>query len=196
MIQQNDTNYPNPEAKSKRLQELTNWLKEFQALIEEKGKHISYVDEDVEKVAERLNDWYWLRRKTDVEPYMIPEENEVNIRINQYKIISGLELAVIGFQPLKHDNDSKRSILNAELAWFIGLTVLIEWNNLDREKVYEVIKKNRIDRFITEHTSWLAKLDIQLSYPIFSNSHTWWNFHACLDLYLGNEQPLQMKIIQ
>jgi hypothetical protein len=182
-------------AKAKRLDEFTNWLKGFKQLLEEENIFIHYINDNIAEVAGRLNDWYWMRRETDLEPYMEPEDSEEEVVINQYKIISGLELAVVGFQPIVHEDDTKRSGLNAELAWFIGQTFLIEWNNLDREKVIMILKKQKIEGFVTEHVGWLTKLDIQFIYPIFSNSHTWWNLHTCIDLYLGNEKPLSFNPI-
>lgn len=171
--------------KEKRLVQFKQWLSDFKELSDPDDKFFSYS----QNAEERLNEWYWTRRETDIIPYMEADTKlgETTIRINRYKVISNLELSIVGFQPILHNDDSARSELNAALAWYISLRTLIEWNNWvdEVERINQLIDDNEdLKEFVDEHINWLAKLDVEFSYPVFSNSHTWWNFSHCLTLYL------------
>jgi hypothetical protein len=173
--------------KEKRLVQFNQWLSDFKELSNPDNEVFSYS----QNAAERLNDWYWTRRETDIIPYMEADNSsgETVIRINRYKVISNLELSVVGFQPILHDDESARSELNAALAWYISIRTLIEWNGWveETERINELIDNiTDLKEFVDEHINWLAKLDVEFSYPVFSNSHTWWNFSHCLTLYLKN----------
>jgi hypothetical protein len=170
-------------AKQKRLEEFKDWLSTFKEYYEKRfeGKTIQYS----ENAHFYLNEWYWTRRETDILPYMEAENGDEIITIKLYKIISGLELAIIGFQPIEHEDEDEQAKLNADLAWFIALTVLISWNNhKDAQAIHKALETKDFKGFVTEHQVWLAKLDPRYNYPIFSNSHTWWNFHTALKFYL------------
>ena len=180
--------------KEKRFTEFDRWLSDFQELCKSDGLLIIYS----QNASERLNEWYWTRRETDIIPYMeIDIENgEEVIKINHYKIISNLELTIVGFQPILHNDNSHRSVLNAVLAWYIAIRTYAEWNDLEIEKIKQIIEKYElISDFVDEHIDWLTKLDIQFLYPVFSNSHTWWNFDICIELYLGGGRALIEKSI-
>jgi hypothetical protein len=171
----------------KRYTEFEQWLSDFKEQSELDNIFFEYSQD----APMRLNEWYWTRRETDIIPYMEAdiEMGETEIRINRYKVISNLELTVVGFQPILHEDESSRSELNALLSWNIALRTLIEWNDwtLKVDKINKLIEEiPDLKEFVDEHINWLAKLDVEFSYPVFSNSHTWWNFSHCLELYLKN----------
>ena len=169
--------------REKRLSEIERVLISFSEQYKGRFKQeIKYLP----KSAESLNEWYWIRKETDIDPYMEAENKKKGLKINSYKIISSLELSVVSFQPIRHEDENKQSMLNAQLAWIMGLTFLIDWHSLNAADVSVIILNQDLkpNGFIKEHIDWLAKLDVQNIYPIFSNSHTWWNFHTALELYL------------
>ena len=169
--------------REKRLKEIKRVLESYAQLYEKaNGEKLVYLPNS----AEYLNNWYWIRKETDIVAYMEAENEKKELKINSYKIISSLELSVIGFQPIKHPDDDTQSKLNAQLAWVMGLTFLVDWHNLNADDASVIINNEtlKLNGFLKEHIDWLAKLDVQNSYPIFSNSHTWWNFHTALELYL------------
>jgi hypothetical protein len=169
--------------REKRFEEIKRVLESFSQLYKiNTGEELKYLP----NAAESLNNWYWIRKETDIVAYMKAESEGKELKINSYKIISSLELSVIGLQPIQDEDDNTQSMLNAQLAWTMGLTFLIDWHKLNANDVAAIILNDelRINGFVKEHIDWLAKLDIQNSYPIFSNSHTWWNLHTALELYL------------
>jgi hypothetical protein len=175
--------------KTKRLGEFKKWLDTFKEYYETTfNAAINYVDD----APTYLNDWYWIRRETDIIPYMEGDTPDDEILINKYKIISGIELAIVGFQPIINDDIDERSKLNAELAWFTSLAFLINWTEVDQTVIAKIIQnEENVFRFVIEHRKWLTKLDAQYAYPVFSNSHTWWNFHLVLDLYTEKYKSIQ-----
>jgi hypothetical protein len=164
----------------KRFDEFENTINAFVELYRDIGEELEFTP----NAAKSLNDWYWIRKETDIVPYMEAENVDKGLKINSYKIISGLELAVIGFQPILHNDENRRSELNAHLAWTLGLSFLIDWHDLDGDTITNIIEnESKVGGFVKEHLAWLAKLEVLYIYPIFSNSHTWWNFHTALELY-------------
>jgi hypothetical protein len=174
--------------REKRFEEIKRVLENFAQLYKNNtGEELTYLP----NAAESLNNWYWIRKETDIDPYMEPEKKDKELKINSYKIISSLELSVVSLQPIQDEDENNQSKLNAELAWVMGLTFLIDWHDLNANHVSAIVSNEdlKIYGFKLEHIAWLAKLDIQNSYPIFSNSHTWWNLHTTLELYLQKNNP-------
>jgi trehalose-6-phosphate synthase len=102
--------------------------------------------------------------------------------IQNYKIASNTELAILFVSPIEFpDNISIERMLNARLAFYVGLQIIFEWNKLNVEKANVLLRDdNEIKSFIEEHIQWLYLLDVRYRYPIFSNSQVWRLFHYLL----------------
>lgn len=174
---------------AKRLAEFEQWIEEFSRL--HKLTHewdLQYIDD----AANVLNDWYWYRVKTDIHTQMKKGNNGL---LHHSKIISGTELAIVAIQPIQGvtgPNDKVSSVrkLNSELAWFISLTILKEWNDFDAKKLGEFFENDSIKYAIEEHTLWLEKLDPEFEYPIFSNAQTWRWLQTCAYIYIEDNLPI------
>ncbi len=103
---------------------------------------------------------------------------EPKSKVNIYKIVSGTELAIVRVSPIEHDEMDEKSVLNAQLAFFVGFNILFSWAGYDNNKA-DYLFKNLSD-FVTEHLTWLELLNPQVQYPYLSNAQTW----RLLDLLL------------
>jgi hypothetical protein len=159
------------------------------------GVSIQYVDD----AADLLNTWYWKRLENDVLPYLEPENGNALIA-NRYKVASCTELCVMDFLPIKAPDIPLRMTLNAELAHYMALNILLSWDLADalatplpgapksvKEAVYfqeaykdqrtGILERTEIQEFIREHITFLAKSEPQFGFPIFSNADTLKLFH-------------------
>jgi hypothetical protein len=103
--------------------------------------------------------------------------------VQNYKIISNTELAVLRVSPLSVGNDENiEKYYNSKLALEIALNILLEWNNgLDENKCRDIFKSdNEIRSFLEEHLNWLYLLKPIYYYPAFSNSQVWRLFYYLL----------------
>ena len=108
--------------------------------------------------------------------------------IQNYKIISNTELAVLRIAPLTiSDNQIEEKLYNSKLALHIALRILIEWNDLKPNECESLFNSdNEIKSFLEEHLTWLYLLKPAYYYPIFSNSQVWRLFHYLLKERLKN----------
>ncbi len=103
--------------------------------------------------------------------------------VQNYKIISNTELAVLRVSPLIVEaKEDIEKYYNAKLALEIALNILLEWNNgLDENKCRDIFKSDKeIRSFLEEHLNWLYLLKPIYYYPVFSNSQVWRLFYYLL----------------
>ncbi len=166
-----------------RLEKFKIWLDKFAKFNLLAGNNqINYINENMPEV---LNEVYWNCVKDYIHTNITAKNGD--IRANQYKIISGTELAITIIQPITHNDAEKRRELNAALAWFISLTIYQKWeedegNAVEEEKFLNILRNNEIAEFKQEHLIWLEKLDPEFEYPIFCNSQVWRLFDTAVHL--------------
>ena len=121
-------------------------------------------------------------------PYFKEYLENPEAKVNIFKIVSGTELAIIRAQPIIDDKEDKANELNAQLAFFSGLSMFNGWhrNELDmkdwNDLPFEEDITESVYAFIEEHLIWLQLLNPQSQYPYFSNSQTWRLYYTILAL--------------
>lgn len=179
--------------KQERLNEWKGWIKEFLEL-NEANPAPPYIN--IPKAAEILNDFYWRLANNYLKPLLkySVERDEVEHNLHYYKIISSSEITVMAVLPFKFKkggDEEARKLLNAEFAWFVAISILLNWKIDGKEVIsYDQLEKviftqEKIDvdakgkaknyplNFQDEHISWLKSLNVAISLPILSNSQTW-----------------------
>lgn len=168
--------------KAKRLTAFHGWVRDFSTLSQESSISIVFID----NAADILNDIYWTLLENYVRPLVnssITTDDDNDVFIGRYKIISATELSIVHVQPIKHDNVEAERKLNASFAYWVGLHVLRAFNPTINEKTYgfvdnykeeiEGIDPREIQTIQEDHVTWLELLDPQISTPIISNAQTW-----------------------
>lgn len=173
------------EKKAARLTEWTVWLKDFMD-----------INSDVVPIpnaAELLNDYYWRLALFYLKPLLEYSEEEKEHNLHYYKIISASELTIMAVMPFKlkaAGTEESKKQANAEYAWFVATSILINWQIadnyiIDTEKLDQIVyEKEVIDvidsetkyyplNFMDEHIEWLKDLNTAGPLPILSNSQTW-----------------------
>ncbi len=174
-----------------RLSEFRNWIGIFEAAHKQKGTHnFTFID----NASEILNDVYWRYVENYIRPIIANKKGSLGeSRISRFKIISATELCIVDVQPinLKTKNKKDERKLNAEFAWFVGLTVLISFSEYTiSDSSIEIVAKykekipgidtSEILTILEEHIQWLILVDPSVQIPIISNSQTWRFFYLCL----------------
>lgn len=108
-----------------------------------------------------LNEFYWLLFKERIAPYV---KNSSFKRINRYKIVSGLEIAIMRILPFRTKDDGLNKAINANFAFTVAKEILIFWGEYNTNL--------EISGFNEEHLIWLENLDTYVEIPIFSNAQT------------------------
>ena len=166
-----------------RLEKFKTWLERFAYFnLLAKNNPITFVNKDMPQV---LNEVYWSCVRDYIHPNITEKKGEK--RANKYKVISGTELAIILIQPITHSDIQIRRRLNAELAWFISLTVYQKWEETDgtaieEKKFLEILQNDEISAFKQDHLIWLERIDPEFEYPIFCNSQVWRLFDTAVHL--------------
>lgn len=161
------------EEQAKRLLEINSYLDFFKKTESKIGNEVSYVDD----AGELITALYYRYADDAVRPVL---ENE-KARIQVYKIVSNTELSVMRIMPIINENPDESLRINAKLAFFLAISLLMEWLELNGDKCAEILKKdNELRAFVDEHIKWLVLLEPQFYNPIFSNSQVWRLFHYLL----------------
>lgn len=132
------------------------------------------IEIDAEQAAERICDLYFRYAEEVIRPVV------TSGIIQHYKIIGHTELAVLRVQPIAVKNGDVMTAvrLNAMLAMHIGISFLIEWNEIEPQKFRQIIGTDGpMLTFIREHLIWLMNVDVVSHFPGFSNSQIWRLFH-------------------
>lgn len=164
--------FANEEQKLKRLAEISEWLGMFAEQYEIAfGTHIEIRPESVSL----LNSTYWENIEANVRPRMAPHEGSDERVIDRHKIASAMELCICAVLPLDAATAEERISLNAELAFYVGLSIIGNWNP-DKITTLSVS-----DSFNREHLAWLREVNATRDFQIFSNAATWYLFEQyCL----------------
>ena len=124
-----------------------------------------------------INTVYWKYADEVVRPALVDPEK----RIQAYKIAANTELAVLFIMPINHHDPKVQKFINARLAFFLAISMLLEWGELKIEKSFNLIQNDsEINQFFDEHIKWLILLDPKYFYPVFSNAQVWRLFYYVL----------------
>lgn len=111
-------------------------------------------------------------------PFVVSKLGTDDNRLNIYKVISGLELAICNLKPIQPLDKEERASVNSEFAFYVGLCFLTGFH---KEAFLEYTFPNLSDTerkeltdLINEHLDWLSMLQGNFHLPYFSNAHTWW----------------------
>ena len=154
------------EQKTRRREEISNWLGAFAAYCEVAGGfRVCFADDS----AEIINSTYWEAMDENVRPRIQSSDPAKPVRADRHKIASLMELVVMHFMPVQDENRDTASDLNARLAFFIAMNIIGNWN---KERVKGMFVSESFDR---EHRTWLRQLHSHSEgWPIFSNAATWY----------------------
>lgn len=116
----------------------------------------------------------------------VASKNGDETRINRYKIISGIEMAICAIQPLIPDNEKNSRLINSYFAVFAAIGFLLAWEDgTDYLIGYAFPNLNpseqqEIHRLLIEHIDWLCLVDNDSHLHYFSNAQTWWALRMLL----------------
>jgi hypothetical protein len=162
----------NPEEIAARKKALRSYIRVFLE-EEQKTDQVDLVI-DVSKAAENVCDLYVRYADEVIRPTI------ASGIIQNYKIISYLEVAVLRVRPIDIPGADELEILwyTAKLAAHIAITFLLEWNEIDVAKFNAlIVKDEQLASFLREHIKWLAHLDVRYYFPGFLNAQTWELFY-------------------
>lgn len=161
---------PPIDPREKRRSEFVRWLTYFQEeYFNLQAFRIEYTD-SIENIATKLVEVYFNTLEDEIRGHMEDNDN-ADARINRHKMMSLAEMTVMYVQPINHEDEGERLLLNGGLATYIAKSLMIDMINLNFMP--------RHLKFDNQHIMWLAKCDSE-HYPIFSNSHTWLMFEQWL----------------
>lgn len=119
--------------------------------------------------------------------FMNPKDGEQDIRVNRYKIISGLEIAVCETQPFITDTNDNTILVNSYFAVFVAVAILMAWEDgADYLLDYafpnlDPTEQKEIHRLLIEHIDWLSLIKNDSNHlHYFSNAQTWWAIRMLL----------------
>lgn len=193
--------------KQARLTEWQGWIDSFLSLNQDNPAP-EY--SPIANAAALLNDYYWRLTLNFLKPLLTNEEGEPAHNLHFYKIISASELTVMAVNPFKFESSVENEIrkqLNAEFAWFVGISILLNWKIAGKEiidyapleKIF--LKRELIDissdgeshyyalNFRDEHIEWLKDINTASPLPLLSNSQTWRLFYIAADAINEIKQP-------
>lgn len=169
-----------------RLEEWRNWVEVFQKISATNpiGEYTT-----IANAAELLNDYYWRLANDYLRPMLKGHEHN----LHYYKIISASELTVMAVMPFVFIDENKREErkkLNAEFAFQVALSILLNWKVggkevTDSAHIVRIIDHREIIdndngkekkyalNFMDEHIDWLKYLNTAGPLPVLSNGQTW-----------------------
>lgn len=174
--------------RAKRLSEIKRWLAAYQR--EMKDTHAVDI-EYIPDAAEALNEIYWNTVESKVRPKLseVGEDDKLHT-IDRHKIISVTEGCIMNILPIAAKGlvaaYARQREANAMLALAFGQNFLFQWMagsfplNLVKFDLFED------EPFEREHISWLCQVSGS-SFPIFSNSATWYMYEKYITLKLESE---------
>jgi hypothetical protein len=167
--------------RAKRLEAFVAWIGDFKTLSQNIGIDLIFID----NAAEILNDVYWTMVDNYVRPLVTDtnKQNNYDLFIGRYKIISATELTIVHVQPIKDDEEQIERKRNAAFAYWVALHLLKAFNQDIKPETFgfvdnykEEIKgvdPSEMQTIQEDHVTWLELLDPQVSTPIISNAQTW-----------------------
>jgi hypothetical protein len=134
---------------------------------------ISDKDETANEIVER-----YYKIVFQFKPFVKSKLGNSDNKLNIYKVISGLELAICDLKPIVIEVEEEREKLNAKFAFFVGLAFL---TGVNKESFLHysfpnlnTTEEDELTSLIKEHIDWLCMLQGNFHLPYFSNAHTWW----------------------
>jgi len=98
--------------------------------------------------------------------------------ITSFRIVANTELAILRVRPFENIDRSKEKSINARLAFYVALRILIEWHSFKEDDVNDLLNDDfELRAFVSEHYKWLFLLDTTKQYPVFSNAQIWRLFY-------------------
>jgi hypothetical protein len=171
----------------KRLEEVNRLLESFHRLSQNPkfmGKFGLDTLTLIEDASLKICDTYYENLATYKS--FVASKNGDETRVNRYKIISGIEMAICATQPFLPNNGNNSRLINSYFAVFAAIGFLLAWEdgtdylisyafpNLNPSEQHE------IHRLLIEHIDWLCLVDNNYYLHYFSNAQTWWALRMLL----------------
>ena len=113
-----------------------------------------------------LNTCYQEIVEEKIRPLMRPSST----RIDRYKIVSAMQMAIMHIKPISISKDPAPNRFNANFAHFVGLTVIANWH----KDIVFTEDAWALPEFEREHIFWLRSEKEDDGFPVFSNAATWY----------------------
>ncbi|MES2518331.1 MAG: hypothetical protein V4585_09505 [Bacteroidota bacterium] len=172
---------------AKRLEEVIRLVESFHGLSQNpnfKKKFDLHSLTIVENASQKICDTYYKNLVSN--KAVMESKNGEATRVNRYKIISGIELAICEVQPFVLNNDTNLRIINSYFAVFAAIGFLLAWEDgTDYLIDYAFPNLNpseqqEIHRLLIEHIDWLCLVNSNYNLHYFSNAQTWWALRMLL----------------
>lgn len=173
----------------KRLEEVSRLVESFYGL----SKTPNFIDkfgidnlELKENASEKICDAYY-KNLAQYKSYVASKNGDAT-RINRYKIVSGIEMAICEVQPFVPENDNNPRLINSYFAVFAAIGFLLAWEDGTDYLINYVFpnlnpyEQQEIHKLLIEHIDWLCLVEnsSHLHLHYFSNAQTWWALRMLL----------------
>lgn len=182
-MQINPNDYPYLEDYQSKVGGVEKRIIEIELLLDSFVKIISTTNNEVtdsydtSKTALNIAENYY-KILNQFKRFVTSKNNDENNKVNIFKIISGLELAICELKPITLKEPENEEKINAQFAFFTGLGFLTgfykesflhyTYPNLD------LIENEELTNLISEHIDFLCMIEGNFHLPYFSNAQTWW----------------------
>jgi hypothetical protein len=132
---------------------------------------------DIKEIVNEIVERYY-KIVLQFKPFVKSKVENSDNKLNIYKVISGLELAICDLKPILIEGEEEMAKINAHFAFFVGLAFLTgvyqesflhySFPNLNSTE------EDELTNLIKEHIDWLCMIQDNFHLPYFSNAHTWW----------------------
>lgn len=172
---------------TKRLEEVDRLVASFHGLSQNpnfKDKFGLNTLTLIENASQKICDTYY--KNLVLQKAVMESKNGEITRVNRYKIISGIEMAICEVQPFLLNNDTNLRIINSYFAVFAAIGFLLAWEDgTDYLIDYAFPNLNpseqqEIHRLLIEHIDWLCLVNNNYHLHYFSNAQTWWALRMLL----------------
>jgi hypothetical protein len=172
---------------AKRLEEVSRLVDSFNGLSQNPNFKDKFGLDNltlIENAPKKICDIYY-KNLAIYKPFVASKNGE-ETRVNRYKIISGIEMAICEVQPFILNNDAKFRLINSYFAVFAAIGFLLAWEDgTDYLIDYAFPNLNpseqqEIHRLLIEHIDWLCLVDSNHHLHYFSNAQTWWALRMLL----------------
>jgi hypothetical protein len=172
---------------AKRLEEVNRLLESFYGLSQNPNFKEKFSLDNltlIENASQKICDTYYKNLSTYKS--FVDSKDGQETRVNRYKIVSGIEMAICEVQPFVLNNDNSFRLINSYFAVFAAIGFLMAWEDgTDYLIGYAFPNLNpseqqEIHRLLIEHIDWLCLVDNNYHLHYFSNAQTWWALRILL----------------
>ncbi len=153
--------------------------------------NIENISEDYELMDSLSNKYFFIL--SDYIRKILKEYNLEEHNVDRHKIISLSQFVILNEKPFENPE------LNYSFSLFIGFKIILLWGEKLVEDLTDknlLVPYDKLESFMLEHKKWLRKVNLFLdinhikyfSFPILSNSATWYSIEKNIYLYSELEQ--------